>query len=63
MGNTRSADPDTVACGDAAVRADLVAAPHRMVEHQLVARGIRDPRVLDAMRTTGKLRPGGRSRD
>ena len=31
-------------------RADLVAARHAMVERQLAARGIRDPRVLAAMR-------------
>lgn len=42
----RSADPDATTGRDAG----LVAARDRMVERQLAARGIRDPRVLDAMR-------------
>jgi protein-L-isoaspartate(D-aspartate) O-methyltransferase len=47
----RSADLDPETRRHSAVRPDLVAARHRMVERQLVARGLRDRRVLDAMRT------------
>jgi protein-L-isoaspartate(D-aspartate) O-methyltransferase len=47
----RSADPDPEACRDHPVRPDLVPVRHRMVESQLAARGIRDSRVLEAMRT------------
>jgi protein-L-isoaspartate(D-aspartate) O-methyltransferase len=44
-----SADPDSRSRHLAGVRAGLAAARHRMVERQLAARGIRDPRVLAAM--------------
>ena len=47
----RSADPESAPAARPAVHPGLVAARHRMVERQLVSRGIRDPRVLDAMRT------------
>jgi len=47
----RSADPDSVIRRDPEARTALIAARHRMVERQLVARGIRDPLVLAAMRT------------
>jgi protein-L-isoaspartate(D-aspartate) O-methyltransferase len=46
----RSADPDATTGRDPRVRPELLAARQDMVERQLVARGIRDPRVLEAMR-------------
>jgi protein-L-isoaspartate(D-aspartate) O-methyltransferase len=47
----RSADPGSTTGGPPPARLDLVAARHEMVDTQLAARGIRDPVVLDAMRT------------
>src|SRR3990170_1452059 len=50
-GLMRSADPGSTTGGPPPARLDLIAARHEMVDTQLAARGIRDPVVLDAMRT------------
>jgi protein-L-isoaspartate(D-aspartate) O-methyltransferase len=47
----RSTEPDPSVRQKAVVRPELRSARLGMVEDQLAARGIRDPRVLDAMRT------------
>ncbi len=43
---------ETPMSGDAADAIDFDAARARMVEHQIRARGVTDPRILDAMRDT-----------
>jgi protein-L-isoaspartate(D-aspartate) O-methyltransferase len=47
----RSADPDPTTRCEPEIRPELIAARQRMVDSQLVARGIRDPLVLEAMRS------------